>query len=189
MTPKILKLDVTGAPLRWVTQEEAALLYCRDQVAWEAGTQVLRLRGGVNRRTGRRSVLEVNSILAVSGRDPCASDRDVVPVLNNASLFRRDGCLCLYCGTSLPPSQLTRDHVVPLSRGGTDTWENTVTACRPCNHRKADRLLDELGIALLAVPYVPNRAEAMILANRRILSDQMAFLRGRVGRSSRLPRS
>ncbi|MEO0975245.1 MAG: HNH endonuclease, partial [Pseudomonadota bacterium] len=187
-TAKILKLDITGAPIRWISQEDGALLYCRDQVAWEAGTQVLRLRGGVNRGSGRRSVLEVNSIVAVAGRDPQGADRPQVPALTNLRLFRRDDCLCMYCGVELAPRQLTRDHVVPLSRGGTDTWENSVTACRPCNHRKADRLLEELGLSLLAVPYVPNLAEAMILVNRTILADQMAFLQERVGRRSRWQR-
>ncbi|MGI9301914.1 MAG: HNH endonuclease, partial [Gammaproteobacteria bacterium] len=61
-----------------------------------------------------------------------------------------------------------------------------VTACRPCNQRKDNRKLEELGMRLLAVPYAPNRAEALIMANRRTLADQMAFLRARVGKTSRL---
>jgi 5-methylcytosine-specific restriction endonuclease McrA len=188
MTMKILQLDVTGTPMAWVTQEEGALLYCRDQVVWEAGTEVVRLRGGVNRVSGHRSTLDVNSIVATRGRDPHASKRSRVPALTNAGLFQRDDFMCLYCGTALPPHLLTRDHVVPLSRGGRDTWENTVAACRPCNHRKDDRLLDELRMTLLAVPYVPNKAEGLILANRRILADQMAFLQRKVGRGSRMKR-
>ena len=81
---------------------------------------------------------------------------------------------------------LTRDHVCSLSRGGANRWENVVTACRARNQRKDDRSLEELGWTLLALPYEPNRAEGLILANRRILTDQMAFLRERVGRGSRL---
>ena len=61
-----------------------------------------------------------------------------------------------------------------------------MTACRACNQRKDDRTLQELGWTLLALPYEPNRAEGLILANRRILADQMAFLCERVGRGSRL---
>jgi len=184
----ILKLDVAGIPIGWVSQEEGALLYCRDQVAWEAGTEVLRLRGGINRTTGRRSVLDINSIVATRGSDRSASTLNDVPALTNAGLFQRDGYLCLYCGEELPVRLLTRDHVVPLSRGGEDSWENVVSSCRACNHRKADRLLDEIGMKLIAVPYAPNRAEGLILANRRILADQMMFLSGRVGRGSRMRR-
>ena len=39
MNIQILKLDVGGRPVAWITREEGALLYCRDQVAWEAGTE------------------------------------------------------------------------------------------------------------------------------------------------------
>ena len=83
---------------------------------------------------------------------------------------------------------MTRDHVQPVSRGGRDVWENVVSACRRCNHRKDDRTLAEaerIGMRLLAVPYRPNRAEGLILENRRILADQMAFLAARIGSGSR----
>lgn len=183
MVTLILQLDIAGHPLGWVTREAGARLYCRDQVVWEAGQGAMHLRGGWNRVTGERSSLAVNSIIATRGVDRRA---DQVPFLTNARLFQRDGDLCLYCGEAFPRALLTRDHVIPLSRGGLDRWENVVTACRACNHRKDDAMLDEIDMRLRAVPYVPNRAEGLILANRRILTDQMAFLRSRVGQSSRL---
>lgn len=186
MTEQVLKLDVGGRPIRWISREEGALLYCRDQVAWEAGEAIMLLHGGVSRATGQRSVLRVNSILATTGVDRSADYWAGTPALTNRRLFRRDDYTCLYCGEELPPRLLTRDHVVPRSCGGRDEWENVVAACRPCNHRKDNRSLESLGIRLLAVPYAPNRAEALILENRRILADQMAFLRHRVGQGSRL---
>ncbi|MEM9057333.1 MAG: HNH endonuclease, partial [Pseudomonadota bacterium] len=163
-----------------------ALLYCREQVAWEAGNAEIVLRGGYSRRTGQRSTLRVNSIVATTSVDKGADDWGGTPALTNARLFRRDEYLCLYCGEHLPPSLLTRDHVVPVSAGGRDVWENVVTACRPCNHRKDNHALADCGLRLLAVPYAPNRAEGLILENKRILADQMAFLRTRVGSGSRL---
>ncbi|MEL7537031.1 MAG: HNH endonuclease [Pseudomonadota bacterium] len=186
MEPLILKLDIAGLPVGWITPESGALLYCRDQVAWEAGEQAVRLRGGYNRVTGLRSTLDINSIVATRSKDPAAIDMTDAPALTNTRLFRRDDYTCMYCGDELPPRLLTRDHVVPLSRGGADRWENVVAACRPCNHRKDNRLIEETDLNLLAIPYVPNRAEGLILANRRILADQMAFLKGRVGSGSRL---
>ncbi len=184
MIEKILKLDVAGRPTAWITREEGALLYCRDQVAWEAGTSEFVLRGGFNRVTGLRTVLRLNTIVATKTVDQAAADTR--PVLTNAQLFARDAFMCLYCGVELPPRLLTRDHVIPVSRGGRDEWENVVTACRACNHRKDDRLLEEIDMQLLAVPFVPNRAEGLILENRTILSDQMEFLKTHIGRSSRL---
>ena len=98
----------------------------------------------------------------------------------------RDQHLCMYCGGQFPGYLLTRDHLMPLSRGGADCWSNVVTACRGCNHAKGSRSPEEAGMSLLAVPYVPNRAEYLVLSNRRILADQMEFLKKRFRRSSRL---
>ena len=186
MIAKILKLNIAGRPVAWITREEGALMYCRDQVAWEAGIEFVRLRGGTSRVTGRRSVLFVSTIVASYGG---AAEYDLLndtPPLTNKNLFARDRHMCLYCGDFLYDCELTRDHVIPVSRGGTDTWENVVTACRVCNHRKADKLLEEIDMRLLAVPFAPNRAEGLILENRDILGDQMEFLAAYAGKRAQL---
>ena len=187
MNTKILKLNIAGRPVSWITREEGALLYCRDRVAWEAGVDFVRLRGGVSRATGRRSVLHLSTIVAACGDVREVDLLNDVPTLTNQRLFRRDSNICMYCGDYLYSCELTRDHVVPVSRGGTDTWENVVTACRECNHRKADKLLEECGMTLLAVPFAPNRAEALILENRHITGDQMEFLKGHASKRAALP--
>ena len=186
MNTKILKLNAAGRPVSWITHEEGALLYCRDKVAWEAGLDFVRLNGGVSRITGRRSILLISTIVAAHGGTREYHLLNDVPPLTNKNLFRRDGHMCLYCGDYLYDCELTRDHVVPVSRGGADTWENVVTACRICNHKKADKLLEEIGMKLLAVPYAPNRAEGLILENRDILGDQMEFLKGHAGSRAKL---
>ena len=109
-----------------------------------------------------------------------------MPPLNNRELFRRDRHMCAYCADELSFFRLTRDHIRPLSRGGRDTWMNVVTACRQCNGQKRNRLPEEAGMELLYLPYVPNKAEYLILTNRRILSDQMEFLKQHVAAHSRL---
>ena len=186
MIERVLKLDIGGRPVAWITREDGALLYCRDQVAWEAGTEEIVLRGGYSRMTGQRSVLRVNSIVATLAVDRAVDRLVVTPGLTNARLFRRDGHMCLYCGEVLPARLLTRDHIVPVSRGGADTWENVATACRACNFRKDDLMLDAAGMSLMAIPYAPNRAEGLILENRHILGDQMNFLRAHLGSTNRL---
>jgi len=186
MIERILKLDVGGRPVAWISREEGALLYCRNQVAWEAGAEEIVLRGGHSRVTGFRSILRVNSIVATTSVDKGADNWAGTPALTNPRLFCRDDYMCLYCGVVLPPRFLTRDHVVPVSAGGRDEWENVVTACRPCNQRKDNHALEAIDMRLLAVPYAPNRAEGLILENRRILTDQMEFLTTRVGSRSRL---
>ena len=65
--------------------------------------------------------------------------RSAVP-MTRAGVLRRDSRRCAYCGSRAD----TIDHVVPRSRGGGHSWSNCVAACRNCNSRKADRLLEEL---------------------------------------------
>ncbi len=186
MRPKILRLDVTGQPVVWITWQEAVCLYVRGQIAWTAGGHMFPVHGGICRHTGERSVVEVNSIVAVRGRRHRFGREAGVPPVSNRDLFLRDGHLCMYCGGTFQQYQLTRDHVLPLSRGGHDSWSNIVSACKPCNATKGGRTPEEAGMPLLAVPFVPNRAEYLVLSNRRILADQMEFLKTRFSRGSPL---
>lgn len=174
MIPSILKLDTGGLPVAWIHWKTAVTLYARQRVCWEAGEERFVIHGGVNAASGRRSRLQIGSIIAVADRSK--RYQRGVPMLTNRTLFQRDRNLCLYCGKQFSVSQLTRDHVMPVSRGGDCVWENCVTACRHCNQRKDDRTPEEAGMKLLAVPYTPNLAEYLILSNRRILADQMEFL-------------
>lgn len=183
--PLILRLDVTGQPVRWLPWQDAVVLQSRSMVAWSAGETMFTFHGGTCRLTGERSSISVSSIIAIKGRlrhgDHCA----LVPPLSNRELFQRDGQLCMYCGERHPQNMLTRDHVRPLSQGGRDAWNNVVTACKSCNHSKGARTPEQAGMTLLAIPYVPNRAEYLVLSNRRILADQMAFLSKRFSRRRR----
>ena len=184
--PLILRLDIAGRPQRWIPWQDAVILNSREMIAWTAGERTFTFYGGINRVSGNRSQITVNSIIAVRGYSRAAGDERLVPPLSNRELILRDDHLCMYCGRQFPGHLLTRDHLVPLSRGGADCWSNVVAACRGCNHAKGSRTPDEAGMSLLAVPYVPNRAEYLVLSNRRILVDQMEFLRKRFRRTSRL---
>ena len=68
------------------------------------------------------------------------------------NIYLRDGTRCQYCGRRFPTSELSLDHVVPLSRGGVSSWENVVCACLRCNVKKGNRLPDEAGMALRRPP-------------------------------------
>jgi 5-methylcytosine-specific restriction endonuclease McrA len=76
------------------------------------------------------------------------------------NLFIRDDFTCQYCGIKLAQSQLTYDHIIPKSRflknkTLSTNWTNIVTACRPCNHRKANRTPVEAGMQLIKQPIEP----------------------------------
>ena len=177
---KILRLNKAGTPIDWLTREQAATLVVKDQVVWALGENAFEIRGGIN-RMGQQSVLSLPSILASDGSVKLS---EFVPPLVNEYLFRRDHFMCLYCGGSFDAADLSRDHILPVSRNGSDYWTNVVSACRRCNHRKANRTPEEAGMELLAVPFVPNRYEFFYLANKNILADQMAFLKAQFSRNA-----
>lgn len=182
---EVLQLDVSGRPQAWVSAKEAAVIYATDGIAWTLGKPFQVLRGGIQRRTGLQSRIEVHPIVAVRGCVPNRAWRQA-PALSNPKLFARDRLLCAYCGQRFRPEELTREHIIPTSRKGKDSWMNCITACRPCNGRKGDRLPEEAHMSLLYLPYVPSLHEDMILRGRRILADQMEFLLASVPRNSRL---
>jgi len=181
----VLQLDVSGRPQAWITAREAAVLYASDGVAWTLGDTFQVLRGGIQRCSGKQSRIEVHPIIAVRGSVPSRAWRQA-PALSNPKLFARDRDVCAYCGGHFHFDELTREHIVPVSRGGLDSWMNCITACRSCNGRKGSRLPEEARMALLFLPYVPSLHEDMILRGRRIVADQMEFLLACVPRSSRL---
>lgn len=172
---QILRLNKAGQPIDWLSWQEAVCLYSRELVLWSLGEPIFRIHGGWGRHTGERTIIELPSIVACGG-DQLARPR-AKPPLTNRALFERDNLQCLYCGNRFGPKDLTRDHILPRSRGGGDAWENVVAACRRCNQHKGHRRLEEAGMELLALPYRPNPAEYLALVNsRRILPEQADFL-------------
>lgn len=74
---------------------------------------------------------------------------------SSLNIFARDNFTCMYCGEQPKVRNLTKDHVVPRSRGGATTWTNITTACNPCNLYKADRTPEEAGMKLKELPCRP----------------------------------
>jgi 5-methylcytosine-specific restriction endonuclease McrA len=185
---QILRTDAAGMPLEWVNYRDAVRLYYLGQVAYACGSTLVRVYGGTNAITGVRSLIDLNSIIATHGNNYALKhDRNsYVPPLNNPALFKRDAHLCLYCGTHFRDSDLSRDHVTPLSQKGADVWNNVVTACKRCNNHKAGRRPEQARMELLAVPFTPTHAEYIYLQGKRVLADQMEFLRAHFPRHSPL---
>ncbi len=185
MSLKVLKLSAQGVPQSWISLELAVLHYAADQVRWEAGAPMALFRGGTNAITGLQSSITVNSIIGTKGV-PNINPFQLRPGLTNLKLFSRDRNICAYCGGHFFESELTREHITPLAQRGVDSWMNVVTACKACNHRKANRTPEQARMPLLYAPYVPSLWEDFILRNRRILADQMDFLMAHLPKHSRL---
>jgi hypothetical protein len=187
MAAHILALDIAGNPFDWIAPQEAVLYYAAGKVAWELGEREIVFRGGFSRLLGVQSRIAVKPIIAIAGSEIMARMlRKELPLGNqNHLLFNRDRYTCAYCGDCLTHRELSRDHILPQSRGGRDTWMNCVTACLQCNHEKGDKLVHHFR-PLLYVPYVPCRAEHYLLSGRNVLADQHDYLAARLPRHSRL---
>lgn len=185
--PLILSLDSNGTPASWISWQTAVCYEAKEMVAWKMGEVTFTFHGGKNRMTGQQSTITTASIIAVKGKKGKSEKWYAkAPALSNKSLFRRDQHVCAYCGTEFGHDHLTRDHIMPTSRNGKDNWMNVVSACIACNHRKANKTPEEAGMELLYVPYTPSRMEHLIMQNRKVLYDQMEYLRGFLPKHSRL---
>jgi 5-methylcytosine-specific restriction endonuclease McrA len=137
-------------------------------------------------------------ILEVDGDRAFRSERDELPCplvirlvrfvhvprrfrrqVTNTFLFARDNYSCQYCGrhrSELRGRQfLTRDHILPISRGGGNAWRNVVTSCSPCNNKKGDRLPEEAGMRILKTPGEPNHVH-LVWAVRRLTATQAKYI-------------
>jgi hypothetical protein len=184
LTAKILIVDSHGQPVRWALLPRAARYYAAGKVITELGENLFGMAGGVQERTGERSEFITSSIVMIRGRHRIPLGHAHVG-LTKHRLFIRDRQICAYCGNRFVETELTVEHIVPVSRGGRHEWTNVVTACRSCNTRKGNRRPEEANMPLIYVPYAVCRNEGFILSNRRILADQMMFLQASLPRYSR----
>jgi len=78
------------------------------------------------------------------------------------NIYARDRYTCQYCGNKCSGDNLTFDHVIPVVVGGAKTWENIVTCCIKCNHKKGGRTPVEAGMRLIRKPKEPGWAPSML---------------------------
>jgi 5-methylcytosine-specific restriction endonuclease McrA len=150
---RVLLLNSTYEPLTALPMRRAVImLMCgkADVVHDDPGGPVIH---SASRSIVVPSVIRLRSYVRVPYRARIPMTR--------AALMHRDRFRCAYCGGKAD----TVDHVVPRSRGGEHSWENCVAACSTCNHRKADRLLTELGWSLRSVPVPPKGQHWRLLSS------------------------
>lgn len=145
-------LNATYEPITISSAKKAFLL------VYEGKATVLKTHPSAKVRTVTREIaipIQVLMNYVVKARPTYRSPAQ----LNNKNLFIRDRYKCVYCGRHKSElrdgERLTRDHVHPQSLGGSDTWDNVVTACSKCNNKKADYKLSDLNWKLPFKPYVP----------------------------------
>ncbi|EST37769.1 HNH nuclease [Streptomycetaceae bacterium MP113-05] len=146
-----LVLNASFEPLSTVSLRRAVVLVMQDKAVVERSHPGLRVRAAALELPVPQ-VIRLRRYVRVPFRQRAPWSRRGVLV--------RDRHRCAYCGRRAT----TVDHVVPRSRGGGDTWLNTVAACAADNHRKADRTPAQAGMRLVARPFEPTPADTLLLA-------------------------
>ena len=95
--------------------------------------------------------------------------------LSRREIFMRDDYACQYCGSRT--RELTLDHVVPRHKGGGHSWDNLVSACRPCNHRKGGKTLEEARMRLPKPPKRPQPTQYFLWVQRLNGNASQAWLK------------
>lgn len=141
-----LVLNASFEPLHVVTWQRAIQLLFQGkvEVIEESDHEV---------RTVRVTI-KVPAVLRLIRYVPLRRKRDVVR-FSRANIFLRDHHVCQYCGGSVPKTQLTLDHIIPIVQGGKKNWENIVTACKSCNQQKGGRTPAQAGMKLIRKPKRP----------------------------------
>lgn len=105
--------------------------------------------------------LDLNLPSVIALKEYVPTSNTYPPAFTRRNVYLRDGFTCQYCNEPWPTDVLTYDHVVPVSKGGLNTWDNVVTCCTYCNAKKGSRLLRDLGgeMKLKTAPYMPSRFE------------------------------
>ena len=144
MNAKVLILNQNYEPMSVINVKKAIVLLYLGKAELIAANEYLRVRA-VSMSMPFPSIVRLSMYVRVPYKKI---------ILSRKNILRRDGHRCQYCGRGDLP--LTLDHVVPLSRGGDDSWENLSAACVHCNNKKGDRTPDEARMPLRRKPMRPN---------------------------------
>lgn len=160
---KILLLNASYEPLAVITRRRALSLLMKRRVepACEDAVEIRSVSSSMRIPT----VIRLRRYINVPRRGARWSRRAVL---------QRDEFICGYCGITVGQKQngkpLTRrsftvDHILPVSRGGKNTWGNTVCACPPCNQRKGNRMPHEAKMPLRWEPKIPRVNYLVVFGN------------------------
>ena len=140
---KVLLLNASFEAIRLITARHALALLWKERASLvEAAQAVVRSE---REEFVVPSVVRLIHYIDIHGIKKREASR-------RSAIIARDRHRCQYCGVKFHPTELTLDHITPVSRKGSNTFDNLVAACRPCNNRKGDRTPEEAGMPLLRNP-------------------------------------
>lgn len=146
----VLLLDSNFQPIDFINYKKAMRLIVKNKV------EIVK-QSSIKLRDGFFLPLIIRLITSIS-----SFYKRQIP-WNKQNVFIRDSYVCQYCGKKLLKSKCTIDHIIPTSKGGKNTWENTVTSCKPCNNKKGYKELHEINFKLLKTPKKPTLFDFIML--------------------------
>ncbi len=142
----VLLLNASMQPLNVISRRRLVVLLTKERVAFFDDGVRASMEAELEQRRLGEGVIVVRLLRNVT------IPRRMIRA-NRRNLLLRDAHTCQYCGVQAAPFELTIDHVVPVSRGGSsNSWDNQVVACRRCNGRKANHLPEEVHLRLARPP-------------------------------------
>jgi hypothetical protein len=153
----VLLLNASLQPLNVISRRRLCVLLSKQRVALLSEEAELEAAASLAGRRLPQGIVMVRLLRTVH-----VPRRMLRP--NRRNLLLRDDHTCQYCGFLGVTAELTVDHVVPVSRGGSpNSWENQVIACKRCNWRKANSRPEEVGLRLQRQPRPLTQEYAHIL--------------------------
>lgn len=146
MATQALLLNASYEPLQVVSWQKAIQLLFQGkvEVVEESDQEVRSIRISIR----------IPSVLRLIQYIPLGKKKQLIR-FSRTNVFIRDNNVCQYCGTQFPRSGLTLDHVIPVVQAGKKSWDNIVTACKPCNQKKGGRTPQQAAMSLIKKPRQP----------------------------------
>lgn len=141
MNGRVLVLNSTYEPINVCSTRRAIVLIMKGVARTEEKQEIV--------YRSPRTSMHIPSVIRLTEYVHIPFERKS---LSRKNILLRDHNTCQYCGRVFNPSDLTLDHVIPKSRGGSSNWDNLVACCKKCNNKKGSHMPDEAGMKLIKRP-------------------------------------
>lgn len=159
----VILLNADYSYLNRVSWQKAVTLLCKGKA------EVLKYSDKVVRNFDRSVVMKIPLVMRLI-KFIRTLYKTKVP-FSKRNILTRDEHTCAYCGKQ--SKRLTIDHIVPKSKGGKTTWENTVACCKECNSKKGDKNCREVKMFPHKQPRQPTIYEFMLLKLKHLGIDEL----------------
>ena len=141
---KVLLLNNSYEPISVITAKKAVIMYFLDKVDVVKKSKIV--INSIYLKFNIPEVIKLKNYIYIK--------HSKIP-LTRKNILKRDNNTCQYCGKN--KSEITIDHILPKDKGGNDSWNNLVVACKRCNMIKGNYLLKDIDMQLIRKPFEPTK--------------------------------